>query len=302
MDYYLEIKNELVENEITKRAKDYSKNKSDLIHYYNVGKLLVEAQGGEDKARYGNKLIKEYAVKLKDELGSGYSWRNLYNMRAYYLLLNNNEILQPVAAILSWTHYTILLSLKDVNAILYYIDECIKRNLGKRDLQIIIKNNEYERLNIKTRNKLIDKQDIGIIDLVKNPIMIRNNLNVNEISEKYLKKIILDDVESFMKELGSGYSFIGSEYKIKIGDKFNYIDILLFNVEFNCYVVVELKITELKKENIGQIEVYMNYIDKHIKKIYHDKTIGIIICKRDNKLLLEYSSDKRIVSREYVLV
>ena len=132
--------------------------------------------------------------------------------------------------------------------------------------------------------------------------MIRNNLNVNEISEKYLKKIILDDVESFMKELGSGYSFIGSEYKIKIGDKFNYIDILLFNIKFNCYVVVELKITELKKENIGQIEVYMNYINKHIKKIYHDKTIGIIICKRDNKLLLEYSSDKRIVSREYVLI
>jgi hypothetical protein len=125
---------------------------------------------------------------------------------------------------------------------------------------------------------------------------------VTEISERFLKKLILEDLDNFLKELGTGFLYAGNEYKIKMGNNFNYIDLLLFNIKFNCYVVVELKITELKKENIGQIEAYMNYIDKHIKKIYHDKTIGIIICKRDNKLLLEYSSDKRIVSREYVLV
>ena len=90
MDYYLEIKNELVENEITKRVKDYSKNKSDLMHYYNVGKLLVEAQGGEQNTTYGNSLIKEYSKRLTIELGKGYSWRNLYNMRTYYLLLSRN--------------------------------------------------------------------------------------------------------------------------------------------------------------------------------------------------------------------
>jgi RecB family endonuclease NucS len=104
-----------------------------------------------------------------------------------------------------------------------------------------------------------------------------------------------------MNELGEGYSFIDNEYKIKIGIRYNYIDILLFNYKFNCFVVVELKTTELKKEHIGQIEVYMNYIDKNIKGINHDKTIGIIICKKDNKYIIEYSSDKRIISREYIL-
>ena len=105
-----------------------------------------------------------------------------------------------------------------------------------------------------------------------------------------------------MKELGNGFCFIGSEYKIKIGDNFHKIDLLLFNIKYNSYVVVELKVCELRKEHIGQIEVYMNYIDKNIKKISQDKTIGIIICRKNNKYLIEYYSDNRIISREYELV
>jgi RecB family endonuclease NucS len=104
-----------------------------------------------------------------------------------------------------------------------------------------------------------------------------------------------------MKELGNGYSFIDNEYKIKVGDRYNYIDILLYNIEFNCYVVVELKLTELKKEHIGQIEVYMNYIDNNLKNITQNKTIGIIICRKNNDYVIEYCSDKRILSREYEL-
>ncbi len=102
-----------------------------------------------------------------------------------------------------------------------------------------------------------------------------------------------------MKELGNSFSFIGSEYKIRIGNRYNYIDLLLFNYEYNCYVLVELKVTELKKEHIGQIEIYMNYIDSNLKKISQDKTIGIIICKRNDKYVIEYCSDDRIISREY---
>lgn len=105
-----------------------------------------------------------------------------------------------------------------------------------------------------------------------------------------------------MSELGNSFSFIGSEFKIKIGDRYNYIDLLLFNIEFNCYVVVELKVTELKKEHIGQIEMYMNYIDNNLRKINQEKTIGIIICKKDNKYVIEYCSDNRIISREYEFV
>lgn len=105
-----------------------------------------------------------------------------------------------------------------------------------------------------------------------------------------------------MKELGDGFSYIDDEYKIKIGNTYNYIDILLFNIKYNSYVVVELKVTELKKKHIGQIQIYMNYIDRHIKSINHDKTIGIIICKHDNKLVLEYSSDSRIFSTTYEFI
>lgn len=142
----------------------------------------------------------------------------------------------------------------------------------------------------------------SVIDFVKNPILIKNSLNYKDISERILQKIILEDITSFMKELGTGFSFISSEYKIKIDDIYNYIDLLLFNYEFNCFVVIELKVTELKKEHIGQIQVYMNFIDNNLKKINQDKTIGIIICKKDNKYVIEYCSDDRIMAREYELV
>ena len=112
----------------------------------------------------------------------------------------------------------------------------------------------------------------------------------------------MEDLPSFLKELGNGFTFVENEYKIKIGNSYNYIDLLLYNIDFNCYVVVELKVTELKKEYIGQIEVYMNYIDKNLKKITQDKTIGIIICKKDNKFIMEYCSDKVILSKEYKLI
>ena len=105
-----------------------------------------------------------------------------------------------------------------------------------------------------------------------------------------------------MKELGNSFCFIGSEYKIKLGNTYNYIDLLLYNIEYNCYVVIELKVTELKKEHIGQIEIYMNYIDNNLKKNNQNKTIGIIICKRENKYIIEYCSDKRIIAKEYELV
>ena len=293
MNYYNEIKNKLINNEIVQRVKDYSKNKSDLNTYFEVGKLLVDAG-----KHYGEGIIKQYSIKLTSELGKKYSYRTLNYMMKYYKL----QKMQPVAANLSWSNWIELLSIKDINKINYYIDICIKYNLSKRALREKIKLKEYERLPEDTKNKIINKEESSVIDYIKNPIVIKNKYNTNEISENMLKQLILEDISSFMKELGDGFSFIDSEYKIKIGDKYNYIDLLLFNYKYNCFVVVELKVTELKKEHIGQIEVYMNYIDKKIKKYNQDKTIGIIICKKDNKYVIEYCSDTRIISSEYELV
>ncbi len=174
--------------------------------------------------------------------------------------------------------------------------------MSVRQLIQRIKNREYERLDDKTKEKLIFSKDTSVVDFIKNPIIIKNNTNKERISEKVLQKVILEDIPSFLKELGDGFTFIENEYKIKIGNKYNYIDLLLYNYIFNCFVVVELKVTELKKEHIGQIEVYMNYIDKNLRKPTQDKTIGIIICKKDNKFIMEYCSDSRILAREYYVL
>ena len=293
MNYYNEIKNELINNEITKKVKDYSKNRSDLSTYYNVGKLLSEAG-----KHYGEGIIKEYSKKLKKDTNLKYSKSSLYVMLKFYRFINQNNF-QTLSGNLNWSHYCELLSINNIDEINYYIMITEQQNLSVRELRERIKNKEYERLDDKTKEKLISSKETSVVDFIKNPIAIKNTTNKEIISEKVLQKVILEDIPSFLKELGNGFSFIGNEYKIKIGNRYNYIDFLLYNIKFNCYVVVELKVTELKKEHIGQIEVYMNYIDRNLKEINQDKTIGIIICKKDNKFIMEYCSDSRILAREY---
>ena len=291
MNYYNEIKNELINNEITKKVKDYSKNKSDLTTYYNVGKLLNEAG-----KHYGEGIIKEYLKRLTVEIGKGYSKRNLWLMLRFYNLKGK---MQTMSALLSWSHYVELLSIDNIDEINYYIMITEQQNLSVRQLREKIKNKEYERLDNQTKEKLITQKETTVVDFIKNPIAIKNITNKEIISEKVLQKVIIEDLDNFLKELGNSFCYIANEYKIKIGNRYNYIDLLLYNIEFNCYVVVELKITELKKEHIGQIEVYINYIDKTLRKVTQDKTIGIIICKKDNKFIMEYCSDSRILAREY---
>ena len=222
-------------------------------------------------------------------------------MRQFYVIFSK-ENWSPMETNLSWSHYSELISLNDFNKILYYIQISTIHNLSKRQLRERIKNKEYERLDDITKEKLIDEKETTVADFIKNPIVIKNNTNKEIISEKALQKVILEDLPSFLKELGNGFTFIENEYKIKIGNNYNYIDLLLYNYIFNCFVVVELKVTELKKEHIGQIEIYMNYIDKNLRTITQDKSIGIIICKKDNKFIMEYCSDSRILSKEYKLV
>ena len=300
MNYYNEIKNRLIDNEVYKRVKDYSKNRNDLNTYYEVGKLLIEAQGGEERAKYGDRLIKEYSERLYNELGKKYDITTLKRYRQFYLKIEKGAALRHQ---LSWTHYRELLTLDNINELNYYVEITIEQNLSYRQLREKIKTKEYQRLDNNTKLKLINKEKLDIKDNIKNPIVIhnKNNLDKENISEKVLQRLILEDIPSFLKELGVGFCFIGSEYKIKIGNTYNYIDLLLFNYIYNCFIVIELKVCELKKEHIGQIEVYMNYIDRHIKSINQDKTIGIIISRRNNNYYIEYSSDKRILTREYIL-
>lgn len=294
MNYYTEIKNKLIDNINYKKIKDYSKNKNDLKTYYNVGKLLSEAG-----KFYGENIIKKYSIKLTKELGKGYTYTALFRMRKFYNLYSK---LATVSQLLTWSHYIELLKINNVYEINYYIKISEKQNLSVRELRNKIKNKEYERLDNKTKYKLINKNKENIQDFIKNPILIKNKFNKENISEKMLQQLILEDIPSFLNELGNGFSFIKNEFKIKLGNTYNYIDLLLYNYIYNCFCVIELKVTELKKEHIGQIEAYMSYVDKNIKNINQNNTIGIIICKKDNIFIMEYVSNKNIIDKEYKLI
>ena len=296
MNYYKKIKNELINNEVYKKVKDYSKNRSDLNTYYKVGKLLNDA--GKS---YGEGIIKKYSDMLTKEFGRKYNYRNLFIMRKFYIIFKDENV-NALRSQLSWTHYRELLTLNNINEIKYYIKIAETQNLSYRKLRKRIKSREYERLDDKTKEKLINKEKINAGDLINDPILIRNKFDTDKISEKMLMSFILEDIPSFLKQLGEGFTFIENEYPIKIGDRYNYIDILLYNIYDNCYVVIELKINEIKKEHIGQIETYMNFIDKNLRTVNQGPTIGIIVCKKKNGYLFKYVTNEKIYEREYKLV
>ncbi len=257
MNYYNEIKEKLINNEVYERIKDYSKERNRVLTYYEIGKLLNEAG-----SKYGDSIIEEYSKKLVIEVGKKYNRSTLFRMKQFYSLFSNEKV-APMAQLLSWSHYVELLPIKDETKLVYYLNISIKQNLTKRELREKIKNREYERLPKDTKDKLINNEEIKLVDYVKEPILIKNSSNYEVITEKILQKLILEDIPSFLKELGDGFTFIDNEYKIKLGTHYNYIDLLLYNIKFKCYVVIEIKVTELKKEHIGQLETYMNYIDKN---------------------------------------
>ena len=242
MNYYENIKEELINNEVYKKVKDYSKNKSDLKTYYNVGKMLSEAG-----KHYGKGIIKEYSKKLTEDLKVKYTKSSLYNMLNFYYFMSSRNF-QTLSGNLNWSHYIELLSITDDNKIKYYIKIIEEQNLSVREFRNKIKNNEYERLDNSTKEKLKKEEKLQVQDLVKNPIILKTKKEI--VKEKALQQLILEDIDNFLLELGLVFSYIKSEYKIKIGNNYNYIDLLLYNIIYNCYVVVELKVTELKKEHI----------------------------------------------------
>ena len=301
MNYYNEIKNILIDNAIGRKVREYKSNQKDLESYYNVGKLLVEAQGGEERAKYGDGLIKEYSKRLTTELGKGYSTRNLKYMRNFYLLAKG----QPLAAQfkninMTWSNVCEILNLSNIEEMKYYLNLSNKLCLTKLELRTKIKSKEYERLDSKIKEKLMKQEEVSVKDKMPDPIVLEGLEYKEKLTEKIVQKWIDENPASFCEALGEGYSYIKSQYKIKIGSNYNYIDVLLFNViDMNC-VVVEIKVTELKKEHIGQIETYMNYVDINLKKDFHNKTTGILLVRENNKWLIKYINNDGIMIRKYV--
>ena len=291
-DNYLEnIRNEIINGNAKVIAKNYQINNVKLTMNYNIGKELAEAG-----KHYGEGIVKKYASILTNEFGRGYSVSNLKRMRQFYILFEKGA---PLAHQLTWERLRLLLPLKDVNKINYYISIIRRDNLSKRALAERIKINEYDRLSDGAKESLLNKEELSLIQSVLNPIVLTPNKSYEIYTEKVLQEIIYENLDSFMKQLGGGYFYVGREYKLNIGDKKNYIDYLFYNVVDSRYCVVEIKAREYKKSDYGQIKTYMNYIDEHLKNITQNSTIGIIITKSVNKFEAHYVKDNQVTIVEF---
>ena len=291
---------ELVEKaEVNKGYHDYFKNKDLVNNYFEIGKLLIEAQGGEEHDTYGNKLIKTWSVELTEKFGKGYDASNLRRFRQFY---SEFKMCGTVCHTLTWSNIRILLPIKNENKRNYYINMCIKKNLSARELKKEIKNNAFERLSLadKENIKLIsDKNEVLTIkDTLKDPVLITINEDLDNISEEKLAKIIRKELEIFLLELGCGYTYAGKE--VRMGE--SYCDLLFFNTEFLCYVVIELKTRKIKKEDIGQLEYYVNYVDENMKKESFNPTIGVLVAKEGNYLVMKYCTNKNIYKTTYKII
>ena len=290
-EYLSNIKTEIINGNAKVIAKNYQINNVKLTMNYNIGRELVEAG-----KHYGEGIVKKYASILTKEFGSGYKEKDLYKMQQFYLLIQK---VAPLERQLTWSHYKLLLPLKNVEEIKYYIHITKRDNLSKRALAERIKSNEYGRLSTGAKEKLLNREELSLVQSVPSPIMLAPNKSYEVYTEKILQEIIYENLDSFMKQLGGGYFYVGREYKLNIGDKKNYIDYLFYNVVDSRYCVVEIKSREYKKSDYGQIKTYMNYIDEHLKNITQNNTIGIIITKSVNKFEAHYVKDNQVTIVEF---
>ena len=303
MNYYKEVESLIKQNEINKGVRALQDNSETLHTYWNIGRLIVEAQGGKKRAKYGDGLIKEWGHKLSLKYGKVYDARTLERMRCLYMTFPNSSSLRPE---LTWTHYRTILPIKNENERNYYINQVMLNNLSVRDLQKEIKNKSFDRLSYadKENIKLIDEENINpltIEDMIKDPIILKVDKNTNDINEKAIHKYIISLLENKFLELGTGFALVGHEYKIVVGKNPYYIDLLFYNYLLNSFIVVEVKTRALKTQDIGQLEFYVGYVENNIKKSYHNKTIGILIVKKKNKFVIEYTTSNDIYVTTYML-
>ena len=300
MNYYDEVNSYVKKVEIGKAIRETNANRELVECYWNVGRLIVEAQGGKEKAKYGNELIRNWSKKLSNVYGKGYSYENLFKFRKFYLTFPIVDTLCPQ---LTWSIIRTLLPIVDINKRNYYINLCIENKLSVRELKREIKSNSYERLEHK-----LDKIDIvvptnvsAITNYFKNPILLK--LKDKEIkTESDLEKLIYSQLSYVFLQLGSGFAWIGNQYNVSDGNKNCFIDMLLYNVKYNCYVVVEIKCRKLKKEDKGQVEFYMNLVDNYVKEASNNPTIGIIITKDQDKFVANFVRSEKVVPLTYELI
>ncbi len=297
-NYYKEIEQYIKRNEVNKVARRVEENQDTLTNYWNIGRLIVEAQGGEKRAKYGNELIKKWSREFTEKYGKGYNITSLKRFRQFYLAFPKGAAVRHQ---FTWTHLKMLLPIREENKRNYYINLCITKKLSSRELEQAIRSGIYERLLEKPEKIEIIQQSpkYNLKMGIHNPILLKLNEGGQIESEHDLEVFLLARFKNFFSQLGEGFTLVGNQYKIVYNKRNYFIDILLFNVKINCFIVVELKIRELKKEDKGQIEFYMELVDKVVKEPFHNKTIGIIITKEQDKLIANFVGSESIIPLTY---
>ena len=298
----------LIDNNIITEIKDviinsrkkiaYEVNNTMVFAYWNVGRIIVEnEQNGNIKAEYGKQVIKELSKELRKILGSGFSVSNLFNMKKFYIIYPK---IQTVSRKLSWSHYCELLSIENEEERNFYEKECINSNWSVRELKRQIDTSLYERLLLSDgqKNKEIvyklskEGQTLNTpLDILKEPYVfefldIRDN---KPILEKDLETKLIKHMEEFLLELGKGFMFVGTQQRITLGNTHYYVDMVFYNKILKCYVLIDLKIGQMKPEYAGQMNMYLNYYNEEINDEYDNKPIGIILCKSKKEIAMEYA-------------
>lgn len=279
--------------------------------YWEIGRVIVEEeQKGKNRANYGKRLIAEISARLKGEFGKGFDERNLWYMRSFYQKFRKMNALRSE---LAWTHYRLLLRVENENAMRFYLNECVNSRWSTRELERQMNSLLYERLALcKNRKKVLELSEKGQIirnarDVVKDPFVLEflgmtenAGANENELEER-----LISHLKEFLLELGRGFSFVGRQKRITVENDHYYIDLVFYNYILKCFVLIDLKIGKLSHGDIGQMDFYVRYFEKEVRREGDNPTIGIILCSDKNNAMAKYTlldGNKQLFATKYRLV
>lgn len=304
-----------------------SVNQTMVLTYFEIGRMLIEEeQDGKERAEYGKQVIKKLSEILTKEFGKGFSERNIGQMRQFYLAYSipqtpSAESTSQVMSwqskqdefALSWSHYLKLMRIDDENERRFYQIESFKNNWSVRELQRQYDSALYTRLALsRNKEKVKELSEKGWIlekpkDAIKDPYILEfiGLPEYSEYSESQLEQEIIDKIEHFLLELGNGFTFVARQKRISFDEKHFRIDLVFYNRILKCFVLIDLKIGELKHQDIGQMQMYVNYYDREIRLEDENKTIGIVLCQNKNESVVEYTlpeNNEQIFASKYKTV
>ena len=295
---------------ISSRNKVYSTVNTEMLTlYWNIGKAIMEIQQGDERASYGDAVLEKLSQKLTNEFGKGFSIINLRRMRKFYCLF---PIRSTVLNELGWSHYLELIKIDEEPKRKFYMNECINSRWSVRELERQIGSLLYERLALSAdKQKVLELAERGQIlktskDLVKDPFVLEF-LDIKENTEYLesdLEKNILEHLKEFLLELGKGFMFVGSQVRLTLEEDHFYPDLVFYNRLLKCFVIIDLKIGKVTHQDIGQMQMYVNYYDREIKKDDENPTVGILLSTLKNKTVVKYTlpeDNKNIFSSQYKL-